>query len=144
MKEELFQRTGSFKPRGALTVMLDLDTAALARGVTGVSAGNHAISLAYSARCLGTTAKVVMPRTANAFRVQVCREFGAEVELVADVHVAFERVRRSTGRRANARPSVRGTEDGTRHRICRTGIHRPDPDAGTGLDAVLVAAGGGG
>jgi len=44
LKEELFQRTGSFKPRGALSVMLDLDAAALARGVTGVSAGNHAIS----------------------------------------------------------------------------------------------------
>ena len=45
LKEELFQRTGSFKPRGALSVMLDLDADALARGVTGVSAGNHAISL---------------------------------------------------------------------------------------------------
>ena len=50
LKEELFQRTGSFKPRGALSVMLDLDVAALSRGVTGVSAGNHAISLGYSAR----------------------------------------------------------------------------------------------
>src|ERR1043165_3214571 len=47
MKEELFQRTGSFKPRGALSVMLDLDDDALSRGVTGVSAGNHAISLGY-------------------------------------------------------------------------------------------------
>ena len=47
MKEELFQRTGSFKPRGALSVMLDLDGPALARGVTGVSAGNHGISLGY-------------------------------------------------------------------------------------------------
>ena len=45
LKEELFQRTGSFKPRGALSVMLDLDAHALARGVVGVSAGNHAISL---------------------------------------------------------------------------------------------------
>ena len=53
LKEELFQRTGSFKPRGALSVMLDLDAAALGRGVTGVSAGNHAISLGYCARMLG-------------------------------------------------------------------------------------------
>ena len=64
LKEELFQRTGSFKPRGALTVMLDLTAHELARGVTGVSAGNHAISLGYCARELGTTATVVMPRTA--------------------------------------------------------------------------------
>ena len=39
LKEELFQRTGSFKPRGALSVMLDLDAEALKHGVTGVSAG---------------------------------------------------------------------------------------------------------
>jgi len=37
LKEELFQRTGSFKPRGALCVMLDLSPAELARGVTAVS-----------------------------------------------------------------------------------------------------------
>jgi threonine dehydratase len=94
LKEELFQRTGSFKPRGALSVMLDLEPAARARGVTAVSAGNHAMALAYAARVLGTTAKVVMPKTANPFRVRGCRELGAEVELVEDVHVAFERVRR--------------------------------------------------
>ena len=73
LKEELFQRTGSFKPRGALTVMLDLTPDALARGVTAVSAGNHAIAVAYAARALGSTAKVVMPRTANPFRVERCR-----------------------------------------------------------------------
>jgi threonine dehydratase len=93
LKEELFQRTGSFKPRGALSVMLDLEPAARARGVTAVSAGNHAMALAYAARVLGTTAKVVMPKNANPFRVRGCRELGAEVELVEDVHVAFERVR---------------------------------------------------
>src|SRR6185436_16799745 len=93
LKEELFQRTGSFKPRGALSVMMDMDAAALARGVTGVSAGNHAISLGYSARILGTTVKVVMPKTANPFRIKVCREFGATVELVDTVHDAFTRVK---------------------------------------------------
>src|SRR6476661_457126 len=93
LKEELFQRTGSFKPRGALSVMLDLDSDALARGVTGVSAGNHAISLGYSARILGTTAKVVMTKTANPYRVQMCRDLGAEVELVDNIALAFERVK---------------------------------------------------
>jgi len=93
MKEELFQRTGSFKPRGALSVMLDLDADALSRGVTGVSAGNHAISLGYCARALGTTATVVMPKTANPFRVQMCRDLGATVVLVDNVHDAFDRVK---------------------------------------------------
>ena len=93
LKEELFQRTGTFKPRGALTVMLDLQPDALARGVTAVSAGNHAIAVAYAARALGATAKVVMPKNASPFRVARCRELGATVELVEDVHRAFERVR---------------------------------------------------
>ena len=93
LKLELFQHAGSFKPRGALCAMLDLSPAALRRGVTAVSAGNHAMAVAYAARSLGTTAKVVMPRTANAARVQGCREYGAEVELVDDVHRAFARVR---------------------------------------------------
>lgn len=92
LKLELFQHTGSFKPRGALSVMLSLTPDALQRGVTAVSAGNHAIAVGYAAAILGTTAKVVMPRTANPGRVAKCRAYGAQVELVEDVHVAFERV----------------------------------------------------
>ena len=93
LKEELFQKTGTFKPRGALSVMLDLRPDALARGVTAVSAGNHAMAVAYAAGVLGTTAKVVMPRSANPFRVGRCRELGAEVDLVDDVHAAVARVK---------------------------------------------------
>jgi threonine dehydratase len=93
LKEELFQRAGSFKPRGALTVMLDLAPEALRRGVTAVSAGNHAMAVGYAAQVLGATAKVVMPKSANPFRVAACRELGAEVELVEDVHQAFARVK---------------------------------------------------
>lgn len=69
LKEELFQRTGTFKPRGALAVMLELPKDALGRGVTAVSAGNHAIAVAYAAQVLGTTASVVMPKSASPFRV---------------------------------------------------------------------------
>lgn len=92
LKLELFQFTGSFKPRGALTVMRSLDQAALAKGVTAVSAGNHAIAVAFAAQLLGTTAKVVMPKTANPARVATCRSYGATVELVDHVALAFERV----------------------------------------------------
>lgn len=145
MKEELFQRTGSFKPRGALTVMLDLDSDALARGVTGVSAGNHAISLAYSAKNLGTTAKVVMSKTANPYRVQMCRDLGAEVEIAENIADAFDRVREieATEGRTFVHPyegprTVLGTAS--------VGMEFIDQvrEAGASLDAVIVAAGGGG
>jgi threonine dehydratase len=92
LKLELFQFAGTFKPRGALTVMLSLPRAVLDRGVTAVSAGNHAMAVAYAAKALGTTAKVVMPKNANPARVAGCKEYGAEVELVDNVHQAFDRV----------------------------------------------------
>jgi threonine dehydratase len=92
LKLELFQYAGTFKPRGALTNMLSLSPQALARGVTAVSAGNHAMAVAYAARVLGSTAKVVMPANANPARVSACKELGAVVELLPDVHQAFDRV----------------------------------------------------
>jgi threonine dehydratase len=145
LKEELFQRTGSFKPRGALSVMLDLDKDALARGVTGVSAGNHAISLGYAARILGTTAKVVMPKTANAFRVQMCRDLGATVELVDNVARAFDRVHEieATEGRTFVHP-YEGPK--TALGTATLGMEFIDQVRAEGeeLDAVIVAAGGGG
>lgn len=141
LKLELFQHTGTFKPRGALTVMLDLDHTALARGVTAVSAGNHAIAVGYAARLLGTTAKVVMPRSANPARVAACRAYGAEVELVESAHVAFERVREIEAEegRTFVHPfegplTARGTATLGLELLTQV------PD----LDAVIVPIGGGG
>lgn len=94
LKLELFQHTGTFKPRGALINLLRLDEAQRRRGVTAVSAGNHAIAVAYAAQLLQTTAKVVMPKTASPVRVAKCRAYGAEVVLVDNVTEAFARVRR--------------------------------------------------
>jgi threonine dehydratase len=141
LKEELFQRTGSFKPRGALTVMLALTPEALARGVTAVSAGNHAMAVAYAARVLGTTAKVVMPKTASAFRVERSRVLGAEVELVDDVHIAFERVKQIE--QDEGRTFVHPFEGPlTALGTATLGLELVEqaPD----LDAVLVPIGGGG
>jgi threonine dehydratase len=145
LKEELFQRTGSFKPRGALSVMLDLDADALARGVTGVSAGNHAVSLGYCARALGTTATVVMPKTANPFRVQLCRELGATVVLVENVHEAFDRVKHIE---ADEGRTLVHPYEGPKTALGTASIGMEFIDqtaaAGVTLDAVIVAAGGGG
>ena len=70
LKLELFQRTGTFKVRGAMSNALSFSPQELERGLTGVSAGNHAIAVAYAAHALGTTAKVVMPKTANSYRIE--------------------------------------------------------------------------
>ena len=89
VKLEFLQRTGTFKARGALATLRGLSKDQLARGVTAVSAGNHAIATAFAAQVMGTTAKVVMIRTASAVRVESCRHYGAEVVLADNVHEAF-------------------------------------------------------
>jgi threonine dehydratase len=141
LKEELFQRAGSFKPRGALTVMLDLAPEALRRGVTAVSAGNHAMAVGYAAQVLGTTAKVVMPKNANAFRVAACRELGATVELVEDVHQAFARVKEieTEERRSFVHP-FEGPLTALGTATLGLELLEQVPD----LDAVVVPIGGGG
>lgn len=101
LKLELFQHTGSFKARGALAVMLGLSPDQLARGVTAVSAGNHAIATAWAAGELGAHAKVVMLASANPARIEKARGYGAELVMVPDVAAAFataERIGREEGR----------------------------------------------
>jgi len=89
-KLEFLQRTGTFKARGALATLQNLSADEHRNGVTAVSAGNHAIATAFAAQATGTTAKVVMIRTANPSRVAACRSYGAEIVVADDVHQAFE------------------------------------------------------
>lgn len=81
LKCESFQKTGSFKVRGALNAVLQLGETQRARGVITVSAGNHAQALAYAAASVGVTATVVMPLTAQKLKVEASRGYGAEVVL---------------------------------------------------------------
>lgn len=89
-KLEFLQHTGTFKARGALAAVSTLDEQQLATGITAVSAGNHAIAAAFAAREAGTHAKVVMIASANPSRIAACREYGAEIIMADNAHVAFE------------------------------------------------------
>jgi threonine dehydratase len=94
LKLEVFQRSGTFKVRGVmanLTVESNRQRA-VERGVVAVSAGNHAIAVAYAAKMLNLRAKVVMPKNASPHRVQKCRSYGAVVELVESAQAGFARV----------------------------------------------------
>ncbi len=141
MKLELFQRTGSFKPRGALLNVLALDAAQLARGICAISAGNHAIAAAYAARCAGTTAKVVMTESANPFRVAQCRRYGAEVVFAPDVHAGFRRVEeiRDQEGRALIHPY-----EGPRVSLGTATLGLEFAEQAPDLEAVIVPVGGGG
>ncbi len=137
----MFQVAGTFKPRGALLNMLALSDEELARGVTAVSAGNHAIAVAYAARELGTTAKVVMMESANPERVAACRAFGGEIVLTRDVHAAFEEVRRIE--REEGRTFVHPFE-GARTALGTATLGLELCEQVADLDAVVVPIGGGG
>jgi len=139
IKLELLQHGGSFKARGALNNILTMPDAS--HGVTAFSAGNHAIAVAFAARHCDVSAKVVMPRTANPFRVERCQYWGAEIvfgDTIADLLSIVETLQREE-QRVLIHPfdGVR-TVEGTAtvgYELCKDVAD---------LDAVLVPVGGGG
>lgn len=141
LKLELFQLTGTFKARGALTWALSLTPEQRARGITAVSAGNHAIAAAFAAKAVGAPARIVVLKTANPLRLAMARAYGAEIQIAENGPEGFAIVDRLV------------KEEGL------TFIHPfdgPNVARGTGtlgaeiaddladLDAVVVAIGGGG
>lgn len=141
LKLELFQRTGSFKPRGALLNVMALSEEERKRGICALSAGNHAIATAYAARALGTHARIVMIASANPFRVDQCRAWGAEVEFAASPHAGFERVEAIC--RTEGRSAIHPYE-GLRTALGTATLGVEFMEQAPELDAVVVPIGGGG
>lgn len=94
LKLECFQRTGSFKPRGALNKLLTLSPEQCPKGVVGVSGGNHAQGLAFAAKTLGMKATICMPATTPQHYLEATRGYGAEIVLCPDIVAAFAEGRR--------------------------------------------------
>jgi threonine dehydratase len=93
LKAELFQKTGSFKPRGVLTNLAALTDEQRRRGVIGISAGNHAQALAWGAAAEGLDALLVMWQGASEAKIEATRGYGAEVDLESPGPTeAFERL----------------------------------------------------
>jgi threonine dehydratase len=78
----------SFKLRGAYNRIVLLDKRAREAGVIAASAGNHAQGVAFAAARLGLRARIVMPRTTPAIKVEAVRRHGATIELVGDDYAA--------------------------------------------------------
>jgi threonine dehydratase len=93
LKAELFQKTGSFKPRGVLNNLAALSPEERERGVISISAGNHAQALAWGAAAEGIDALLVMWQGASTAKIEATRGYGASVDLEAhDPAEAFERL----------------------------------------------------
>lgn len=141
LKMELLQRTGSFKARGAVNTVLQLDESQRASGITAFSAGNHAIATAYAARVAGVSAKVVMPKTANPYRVSCCEALGADIVFgnsIDELIDIVERLKQHENRTMIHPFEGRHTFDGT----ATIGVELMQ--ALPAIDAVIVPVGGGG
>ena len=84
LKREDLQPVFSFKCRGAYNKMSRLNAAARRAGVVAASAGNHAQGVALAAQTLGIKAKIVIPVTTPAIKVDAVRARGARVVLHGD------------------------------------------------------------
>ena len=89
LKMELFQKTGSFKPRGAFNQILQLDSKAKIKGVVAVSGGNFAQGVAYAASQLGIQAIICMPEYTPSNYVEATKSYGARVALSPDFSSTF-------------------------------------------------------
>ena len=101
LKCENFQRTGSFKFRGACNAVASLDDASRARGVVTHSSGNYAQALALAARLHETLAYVVMPNNSSEIKKQATAGYGASITFCEPTHAArhetAEQIRTETG-----------------------------------------------
>jgi threonine dehydratase len=92
LKCESFQKTGSFKVRGALNKVVSLSADERRRGIVTVSAGNHAQAVAWAAARVQAPCAVVMPTDAPRSKLDAVRGYGAEVILHADRPSLFDRL----------------------------------------------------
>jgi threonine dehydratase len=142
LKAELFQRTGSFKPRGILAKIASLSPAERERGVITISAGNAAAAVAFGAASEGIDALVVMASGASPAKVAATRGYGATVDLEAEtLPEAYERMQAL--QRESGRTLVHPFDDETvvaGHASLGLEIVEQAPD----VDVVVVPVGGGG
>ena len=141
MKLELFQHTGTFKARGALSVASEIDINKRKFGITAASAGNHAIAASWAARKLDMTAKVVMRSTANPYRLKQVKNEGAEIIITYKLEELFKTAKKLVDE--EKRTFIHPFE-GLSTSLGTAGIGLEFVKSIPSLDAVIVSIGGGG
>ena len=90
-KLEFLQHGGTFKSRGALNNILNLTNEQKKNGVIAVSAGNHAIAVAYASTIANVSSKVIMYKSSNIYRLEKAKSFNCEI-IIADPKEGFEKM----------------------------------------------------
>jgi threo-3-hydroxy-L-aspartate ammonia-lyase len=141
-KCENYQRSGSFKFRGAFNALSQLGAAQRRAGVVAFSSGNHAQAIALAAQLLGIPATIVMPHDTPAMKLAATRGYGAEIvsyDRFTEDREAISRTLASERGVAlippfNHRDVIAGQGTATKELIEEVG----------GLDYLFVCMGGGG
>ncbi|RJT26316.1 threonine/serine dehydratase [Mesorhizobium waimense] len=146
VKAEGLQRTGSFKLRGAVNRITQLNEGECRRGVIAFSSGNHGQAVAAAAKHFGIHALIVMPSDVSPLKLRKTTELGAEVvfynKATQDREEVTARIVKSRGlvlvppyddRRIVAGAATLGLE-----------LLRQVASLGTSLDALVVNCSGGG
>ncbi len=81
VKLELFQKTGSFKVRGAFNKLLSLSEDERKKGVVAISGGNHAQAVAYACSILNVDAVILMPQSTPKNYIEATKNYGATIDL---------------------------------------------------------------
>ena len=102
LKCENLQRAGSFKIRGAMNALLQIDPEQRRRGVVAFSSGNHAQGVALASRLLGVPATIVMPEGSVAMKVQATEAYGAKVVTAGVTAATRDTVAREIAERTGA------------------------------------------
>jgi threonine dehydratase len=141
-KCENFQRTGSFKFRGAYNALAQLSEAQKQQGVLTYSSGNHGQALALAGTLLGIPTTIVMPQDAPEVKLAATRGYGAEVILYDRAETTREELAQNlaTERQLTIIPPYDGT-----HIVAGQGTTAKELIEEVGqLDMLLVCCGGGG
>jgi threonine dehydratase len=142
-KLELFQHTGSFKPRGALASLLSRPVPST--GVVAASGGNHGLAVAFAARKVGVPATIFVPSVAAATKQQRIREMGAELVIAGERYADALAASREFAARSGALEIHAYDQPATLLGQGSVGLEIEQQCSGSGaLDTVLVAVGGGG
>jgi len=79
-KCEFLQKSGSFKARGAINNIISQDKTKFQKGITAVSAGNHAIAASFAANLFQLDNKIFLYESANPYRISKCKSYNANIQ----------------------------------------------------------------
>ncbi|HEV7519504.1 MAG TPA: threonine/serine dehydratase [Candidatus Angelobacter sp.] len=139
-KLECLQHTGSFKPRGAFNCILSSKIEEV--GVIAASGGNHGAAVAYAAHKLGHSAEIFVPVITPKNKVERLRQYGASITVIGSNYA--EALAASRERAAQTGAVTIHAYDDARVLAGQGTLGMEFEEQARGLDAVLIAVGGGG